>query len=107
MEIEKFNYTGFVYDLEIAEGESFVAEGMVVHNCTRIPVIERPGETTWQTGREWFAEQSESVQRQMMGAQRFEAWRAGKFDFDDLVTVRKNSVWGDSAQPTPLHKLPH
>lgn len=85
-------------------------EEMPLHpqdRCTRIPVLEHPGETTWATGREWFAAQPEAVQRQMMGNQRYEAWRTGKFSFDDLVTIKKNELWGDSATPTPLQKLPH
>jgi hypothetical protein len=33
VKIEKTNFNGFVYNLQVADDESFIANGIVVHNC--------------------------------------------------------------------------
>jgi hypothetical protein len=73
--------------------------------CTAVPVVIGLKEIRWQTGREWFETQGEDVQRKVLGAGRFEAWQAGKFDLPQLVTHTHDDTWGGSIQVTPLKDL--
>lgn len=108
------NYTGIVCDLQVEDDHSFVAGGIVVHNCAMIPVtktyaelgIDAPEpEYTPQSGREWFEQQPEAVQRKILGAGKWQAWKDGLFDLDDIPRVTHSTVWGDSWTPKPLYKL--
>ena len=54
---------------------------------------------------DWFMEQDSAVQESILGKGHYEAWRLGKFDLPDLVSVRPNVTWGDSLAVTPLREL--
>lgn len=72
--------------------------------CAIIPVI--PGHTInrkW--GKQWFDDQPASVQREILGDGRYEAYKDNRFDFDKMVTVKNNPTWGPSAQVTSLNNL--
>lgn len=73
--------------------------------CTIVPVVEGFPEVQWQKGPDWFMEQSAKTQQDILGPGRFAAWNDGRFDLDQLITVRSNAQWGDSIQPTPLKVL--
>lgn len=73
--------------------------------CTSVPVVIGMPEVRWQTGREWFECQSPERQREMMGPQYYEAWRAGLFDLGQLRTTVHSDVWGDSPRVRPLSEL--
>jgi len=45
-------------------------------------------------GRQWFEQQSEARQREMMGPGKYDAWKAGKFDFSQLTTQTDDRVYG-------------
>ena len=45
----------------------------------------------------WFRKQPESTQRKMMKPRRFEAFKQGKVDLSDMVSISSNSIWGKSA----------
>ena len=79
--------------------------------CTFIPVtktwkelgftgIEEP--PAYQTGREWFAQQPEDVQRQIMGAERLSRLQSGDLDWDQIAVVRHSDGWRDSIGIRPL-----
>lgn len=89
---------GAVYD---------VGEVMPEHNqgrCTMVPVIEgRP--LQWETGREWFTRQPVATQREMMGPSRYALWRNGQIELDQLITRRRDAVWGDALHTAPLSAL--
>jgi hypothetical protein len=57
------------------------------------------------TGPQWFAQQPEAIQREMMGPARWELWRDGRIGWDDLVTIHENERWGNSPQVTPVGVL--
>ena len=73
--------------------------------CTMVPDtltyqdlgLDIPDEPRPENGQEWFKKQPESVQRQMMGGRRLEAFKSGKIGLSDLVTVSSSSTWGKSA----------
>lgn len=61
--------------------------------CSSVLVI--PGrEFSWRTGREWFKAQPEDVQKKMMGAQKWTAWRGNQIAFDDLSQPHSSPVFG-------------
>ncbi|MCB0109776.1 MAG: hypothetical protein KDE53_27830, partial [Caldilineaceae bacterium] len=73
--------------------------------CTTIPVVTGLPTVEWEKGPDWFRRQPPDVQRSILGKGRYDAWAAGQFDLDQLVSVRQDSTWGDSVQPTPLRDL--
>jgi len=78
------------------------------HNgrCVPVPVTRlsdpfiKDGE-----GKSWFESQSEAMQKQMMGAGKYDAWKADKFDFSQLSKETDNDVFGKMRQETPLKDL--
>jgi SPP1 gp7 family putative phage head morphogenesis protein len=64
-----------------------------------LPVIE------WPDGKTWFLAQDVNYQREILGPGRYEAWRAGDFELDEVVSRKTDSVWGDAFIPKPLYEL--
>jgi SPP1 gp7 family putative phage head morphogenesis protein len=93
----------------MADGQRYeLGEVMAEHpsgRCALVPIVSGYPAATWQQGPDWFQEQSPDTQRAILGTGRYTAWRAGKFDLDQLVTVKSNATWGDSLQATPLKDL--
>lgn len=73
--------------------------------CTIIPTVTGFPPVQWEKGPDWFVKQSPETQAVILGRGKYAAWRDGKFDLDQLVSVRTNATWGDSLQPTPLRDL--
>ena len=90
---------GFEYDLEVA------FESHPNCRCTLIPVVKGMPEIQWQKGQDWFMSRGEDEQRSILGAGKFNAWKAGKFELADLVKVSHDDTWGDAIVPTPLKEL--
>jgi hypothetical protein len=124
------NAVTIVYNLEIKNDHTYFANGALVHNCLaclamdgteygleeelddhpagrcfRQPIIKGLEPLSAQSGADWFAEQSEEVQRGMMGDQRFEAWQQGQFEFGQLAQVAHSDEWGNSVQVAPLEAV--
>ena len=72
--------------------------------CTSIPKV-RGYDDQIQTGEDWFAGLSETEQRNMMGAETWQAWKDGKFDFSDFATRRHDDVYGKMLARMPLKQL--
>ena len=65
--------------------------------CTSIVQTIGGHRPTWQTGSEWFMEQSADDQRRLMGAGRWELWKDGVIkSLSDFVYIRPNQAWGGS-----------
>jgi SPP1 gp7 family putative phage head morphogenesis protein len=73
--------------------------------CTPIPVVIGMPEIEYQTGKMWFLELPAAVQREMMGKGKYAAWKAGKFELDDIVGRHEDDVWGNSLGVKPLEGL--
>ncbi len=73
--------------------------------CTFVPVVAGMPEVQWQKGPEWFASLPEAQQRDMMGDKRFEAWKAGKFEFSQLAKQTEHDVWGKGLRVPGLKEL--
>jgi hypothetical protein len=86
------------------------------HNGRCVPVpktisyrdlgIDRPDPVPpFESGEEWFNRQPETLQREMMGAGKFDAWQAGKFSFNDLSRKYNDRVYGELLRETTLKEL--
>lgn len=120
----------FVYNLEVEDAHTYFANGILVHNClaclaldgtiyetsevmalhpidrcSQIPIVKGFPLPRFQTGEEWFKNQSPAVQLEMMGKKRLEAWQNGRFQFKQLATVGEHEVWGPTAQVTAVADL--
>lgn len=73
--------------------------------CTLIPKIQGIP-LRFQSGAEWFEEQSATTQRDILGLGRYKLWATGEVtNFKEFMTVRENATWGDAIVPTPLKEL--
>ena len=72
--------------------------------CVAIPHVKIWSEPE-QTGEEWFSTLSEAQQKEMMGAQTWNAWKGGAFDFNDLSGHRHDDVYGNMNARVPLWEL--
>lgn len=90
---------GQVYDLDVPFEEHPAGR------CTTVPVVAGLPPVQWQEGRDWFVAQSPDVQRSILGPGRYNAWKDGVFDLDQLVSRRENPTWGAALVPTPLRDL--
>ena len=59
--------------------------------------LDIPPEPRPSGAQDWFIDQSDDVQRRMLGATRYRAWEAGELQFPNLVEIQTNPVWGDMA----------
>jgi len=73
--------------------------------CSLIPVVTGMPELQWQKGESWFMAQSAKTQESILGKGRYAAWKAGQFDLESLVSVKRDDRWGDSLGVTPLAEL--
>lgn len=58
-----------------------------------------------ESGESWFRGLPESQQKQMMGPARWQAWRDGEFEFDDLTTPYQDKVYGMMYHAPSLKEL--
>jgi hypothetical protein len=73
-------------------------------HCIEIPHVKIWSEPE-QTGEEWFSTLSEAQQKEMMGAQTWDAWKGGAFKFDEFSGHRHDDVYGDMTARVPLWEL--
>jgi SPP1 gp7 family putative phage head morphogenesis protein len=79
--------------------------------CTAVPVtkswadlgidLDEPADE-FPDARAWFADQSQEVQRQIMGQARLDALNSGRIGWSDLSVRRDNPGWRPSYQVAPL-----
>jgi hypothetical protein len=73
--------------------------------CTPLPVVYDASLPVEGSGKDWFESQPEAKQRAMMGSEKYEAWKEGKFEFQDLSTTHTDEVYGNMKTETPLKDL--
>lgn len=72
--------------------------------CAIIPIV--PGlEPVTETGEEWFRQQPDGVQRDILGQGRYNLWKQGYFDLQDIVKRKYDDAWGGSLVPKSLSEL--
>jgi hypothetical protein len=73
--------------------------------CAMVPKVKGMPAVEFQLGKDWFKEQDEETQRNIIGDAKWDAWQDGKFELEDLVTKTQDDTWGGSVKPTPLSEL--
>ena len=93
----------------MSDGETFdLASDLTDHpngRCVAVPILVGREPPQWQTGREWFETLPPERQREMMGAERYDAWSRGAFDLSALRRTAHSDVWGDSPRVATLAEL--
>ena len=63
--------------------------------CAMIPKVKGfPPAIDKGSGQSWFKGQTPEIQKQMMGAKKWDAWKAGKFDLEDISKMVDDPVYG-------------
>jgi hypothetical protein len=77
------------------------------HNglCTSIPKVIGFDNLVDEMGADWFNQQPESVQRQMMGHSKYEAWKDGKISIGDMTKTYQDEVYGEMTREASLKDL--
>lgn len=73
--------------------------------CAPLPYIPEFGNPVEQTGQAWFENLSPEMQKKMMGAARWDAWKAGAFEFEKLSKEHPNDVYGTMRTEASLKDL--
>lgn len=73
--------------------------------CAMIPVVRGMPPVVEGTGEEWFKELPEAKQRQLMGSQKYDAWKGGAFELREISHVVEDRVYGSMTTETPLWQL--
>lgn len=73
--------------------------------CVAVFQIDKTPIIDWEKGPDWFERQDESLQRAMMGDAKFEMWRDGLFNLEDLRRTSHNNIWGNSPRVATIKEL--
>jgi SPP1 gp7 family putative phage head morphogenesis protein len=73
--------------------------------CITVPIVKGVEPTDRQTGAEWFAEQDEATQQDIMGKQAHAAYKAGDVTLRDMVGMRIDKRWGSSVRVRSLKEV--
>lgn len=85
-----------------------VGELMELHpqdRCAMIPIVRGIEPPQWAAGEAYFNSLPEGVQRDWMGPERHELWKAAQLKFRDMAKVEQNSTWGPSVRVRPVKGL--
>jgi hypothetical protein len=77
------------------------------HNgrCVMLPMVAGLPNPVEQSGEDWFGEQSETKQRELMGKEKYESWQGGAFNFGELAGSHVDDVYGRMTAEAPLWQL--
>jgi hypothetical protein len=73
--------------------------------CTVLPVVEGVARPKWQTGKEWFALQSDQKQRKILGPEKWQLWKDEGFDLSRFAQHQHSDVWGTSPRIATIEEL--
>lgn len=73
-------------------------------NCRCVPVPLVKGAKHPETGIEWLKGQTVGVQKDLLGA-KYEYWKSGKLDLNEIVGVRYSPVWGTTRYERSLKDI--
>jgi hypothetical protein len=80
-------------------------EGHYHCRCSPVPVVLGNPLVQEGAGLEWFSQQDEATQRGILGPGAFDAFQAGKFEFDQLHRATPDETYGQMQTVTPLKDL--
>lgn len=84
-----------------------ITEPLASHSgcrCAQVPKV-RGSNVGFQRGTDWFAQQPESRQLQLLGPAKFNAWRDGAIRLDDLIARGTDPRWGPWTREASLVSL--
>ena len=70
--------------------------------CVAVPILRDYPTPKEQTGREYLESLPEADQRRLLGNRKYEAWKSGELELDDMVAPRNSDAWGTSYQEASL-----
>jgi hypothetical protein len=73
--------------------------------CSMVPKVKGFDAPDFEKGIDWFGNQDEDMQRQILGDGRYDAWQEGKFDLADVVVRTHDDTWGGSLGVKSLDAL--
>jgi hypothetical protein len=73
--------------------------------CAALPYIPEFGNSIEQTGEQWFNSLPEAQQRAALGSAKYDALKAGKFQFSQLSQVQDTPVYGPMKSEASLKSL--
>ena len=93
----------------MSDGETFdLADDLTDHpngRCVAVPILADREPPQWQTGREWFETLPAERQREMMGSERYDAWKRDGYDLSALRRTAHSDTWGDAPRVATLAEL--
>lgn len=104
LEVGVRSFSGHVYNLQ-TKGHWYIAQGIIAHNCTCVPIIPGVTNPEIESSEAWFNRQPEGVQLAIAGRGRFDAYQSGQVKWSELATHTSDPVWGGSLTPTPVSAL--
>lgn len=92
----------------LLDGEHFDVEGELDDHpngkCSCVPEVAGVDSPSWEFGADWFENQPESFQRELMGNEKFELWQSG-IDLARFATHTHSTTWGSSPRPATVEEL--
>lgn len=73
--------------------------------CFAVFQIAKSPTVQWEKGLQWFERQDETLQRSMLGPQKYDLWKSGAFSLPDLRRTDHNDTWGDSPRVATIKEL--
>jgi SPP1 gp7 family putative phage head morphogenesis protein len=73
--------------------------------CTQVPLLFGRELDYGPTGKEWFANQTEEVQRKILGPSKLELYKNGHITLDDLIEDTHDPVWGAGRREATLQEV--
>jgi hypothetical protein len=73
--------------------------------CSMIPITITNPNPDIESGLEWFGKLDEDKQREILGDSKYEAWKDGKFDLDQLTHQKDEPVYGTMRVERSLKSL--
>lgn len=73
--------------------------------CAMIPAVKGMPPIMKESGEDWFKQQSEARQREIMGEGKYDLWKEGKIEFGDIAGKHTDEVYGDMLNVQTLETL--
>lgn len=70
--------------------------------CVGAPILRDYPQPKGQTGRDYLESLPEADQRRLLGNGKYDAWKSGELELDDMVAPRYSDQWGTSYQEASL-----
>ena len=104
--VDTRGFSGHVYSLQSKKGW-YYSNSIISHNCAMVPITILNPDRKVESGEDWFKQQDDATQKQILGTGRYDAWKDGQFQLGDIVTQRPDNVYGEMRVPKPLKELVH